>query len=150
MALCVSGCSSAGLSINNFYIWSIWCPFNVIPRQVLEKIFVNSTVLVCSIHVLQYFLEQVFTGKAYCGDAGDKNYLCGADKDDLISFNFQNPNSAGTSKRYSGCIYGFSCHQNKYLNYFLSRLQILKLGTPQVVNIEIGVTTQVVNNSTLK
>ena len=26
----------------------------------------------------------MFTGKAFCGDAGEKNYLCGADKDDLL------------------------------------------------------------------
>ena len=27
----------------------------------------------------------MFTGKAYWGDAGDKNYLCGGDKDDLLT-----------------------------------------------------------------
>ena len=69
---------------------------------------------------------------------------------DTAKVNCRNPNSTGTSIIYSGCKYWFSCHQNKYLNYFLLRLQILKLGTPQVVNIEIGVTKQVVNNSTLK
>ena len=67
---------------------------------------------------------------------------------DTAKVNCRNPNSTEASIIYSGCKYWFSCHQNKYLNYFLSRLQILKLGTPQVVNIEIGVTKQVVNNST--
>ena len=67
---------------------------------------------------------------------------------DTAKVNCRNPNSTEASIIYSGCKYWFSCHQNKYLNYFLSRLQILKLGTPPVVNIEIGVTKQVVNNST--
>lgn len=51
----------------------------------LETIFVSSTVLLCAIHVLRYFREKVLTGKAFWGEAGDKNYLCGADKDDIMT-----------------------------------------------------------------
>ena len=69
---------------------------------------------------------------------------------DTAKVNCRNPNSTGALIVYSGCKYWFSCHQNKYLNYFLARLQIIKLGTPQVVNIEIGVTKQLNNNSTQK
>ena len=51
----------------------------------LETLFVSSTVLLCTIHVLRYFREKVLTGKAFWGEAGDKNYLCGADMDDIMS-----------------------------------------------------------------
>ena len=51
----------------------------------LETIFVSSTVVLCAIHVLRYFREKVLTGKAFWGEAGDKNYLCGADKDDIMT-----------------------------------------------------------------
>ena len=35
-------------------------------------------------HVLRYFKEKVFTGRAYWGDAGEKNYLSGEEKDELM------------------------------------------------------------------
>ena len=41
-------------------------------------------VLLCPIHVLRYFKDKVFTGKAYWGDAGDKNYLSGDEKEELM------------------------------------------------------------------
>ena len=40
--------------------------------------------LLCSVHVLRYFKEKVFTGRAYWGDAGEKNYLSGEEKDELM------------------------------------------------------------------
>ena len=40
--------------------------------------------LLCSVHVLRYFKEKVFTGRAYWGDAGEKNYLGGEEKDELM------------------------------------------------------------------
>ena len=46
--------------------------------------FVASVVLLCPIHVLRYFKDKVFTGKAYWGDAGDKNYLSGDEKEELM------------------------------------------------------------------
>ena len=46
--------------------------------------FVSSIVLLCSVHVLRYFKEKVFTGRAYWGDAGEKNYVNGGDKDNLM------------------------------------------------------------------
>ena len=50
----------------------------------LEEVFVASVVLLCPIHVLRYFKDKVFTGKAYWGDAGDKNYLAGGEKEELM------------------------------------------------------------------
>jgi hypothetical protein len=36
------------------------------------------------VHVLRYFKEKVFTGRAYWSDAGEKNYLSGEEKDELM------------------------------------------------------------------
>ena len=52
--------------------------------KVLESVFEGSIVLLCHVHVLRYFKEKVFTGKAYWGKAGDKNYLSGAEKEELM------------------------------------------------------------------
>ena len=52
--------------------------------KVLESVFVSSIVLLCSVHVLRYFKEKVFTGRAYWGDAGENNYVNGGDKDHLM------------------------------------------------------------------
>ena len=41
-------------------------------------------VLLCSVHVLRYFKDKVFTGRAYWGDAGEKNYVNGEEKDNLM------------------------------------------------------------------
>ena len=43
-----------------------------------------SVALLCSVHVLRYFKEKVFTGKGYWGDAADKNYVVGGEKEELI------------------------------------------------------------------
>ena len=50
----------------------------------MEEVFEGSLVLLCNIHTAQYFREKVFTGKSYWGNVEDHNYLCGADKDDLM------------------------------------------------------------------
>jgi hypothetical protein len=52
--------------------------------SVLEDIFEGSLVLLCNVHTARYFREKVFTGKSYWGQVEDHNYLCGADKDDLM------------------------------------------------------------------
>ena len=52
--------------------------------KVLESVFEGSVVLLCHVHVLRYFKEKVFTGKAYWGEAGDKNYLRGDEKEELM------------------------------------------------------------------
>ena len=44
----------------------------------------SSIVLFCSVHVLRYFKEKVFTGRAYWGDADENNYVNGGDKDNLM------------------------------------------------------------------
>ena len=46
--------------------------------------FVSSIVLLCSVHVLRYSKEKVFTGRAYYGDAGEKNYINRGNKDNLM------------------------------------------------------------------
>ena len=46
--------------------------------------FVSSIVLLCSVHVLRYFKEKFFTGRAYWGDASEKNYVNGGDKYNLM------------------------------------------------------------------
>ena len=43
-----------------------------------------SLVLLCSVHVLRYFKEKVFTGRAYWGAASNKNYFNGSDKDEVM------------------------------------------------------------------
>ena len=52
--------------------------------NVLEAVFEGSLVLLCNVHTARYFREKVFTGKSYWGNVEDHNYLCGADKDDLM------------------------------------------------------------------
>ena len=45
----------------------------------------GSLVLLCTMHVLRYFKDKVFTGRAYWGDAGEKNYMSGGEKEELMS-----------------------------------------------------------------
>ena len=45
----------------------------------------GSLVLLCTVHVHRYFKDKVFTGRAYCSDAGEKNYLNGGEKEELMS-----------------------------------------------------------------
>ena len=40
--------------------------------------------LLCSVHTGRYFREKVLTGKAYWGDIGDKNFLNGSEKEDIL------------------------------------------------------------------
>ena len=56
----------------------------------------------CPIHVLRlrYFKDTVFTGKAYWGDAGDKIYLAGDKKEELVTYYLHN------KPEYQGlCVY---------------------------------------------
>ena len=46
--------------------------------------FPGSVVLLCVIHVYRYFKDKVFTGKAFWGEAGEKNYFSGEDKEILM------------------------------------------------------------------
>ena len=46
--------------------------------------FPGCVVLLCVIHVYRYFKDKVFTGKAFWGEAGAKNYFCEQDNEELM------------------------------------------------------------------